>query len=71
METIFTIGAFIITIVSLVLGYIERKDMIDRLMSKNIVEYKSLKEEKNDFGEDNQNLINILDAKQELMNENE
>lgn len=38
-------------------------------MSKDIVEYKSLKEEENVFEEDNPNLVSVFDAKEEIMNE--
>lgn len=69
MEIILIIILAVITLVSLILGYIERKDLLDRLMSKNIVEYKSLKEEPNELGEENPNLISILDAKEEILNE--
>lgn len=53
----------------LVLSYLERKDFVDRLMSKDIVEYKSIKEEQNQFGEQNENLVSVFDAKEELMSD--
>lgn len=69
MEILILISLLIITLTVLVLSYIERKDLIDRLMSKDIVEYKSLKEEENVFEEDNPNLVSVFDAKEEIMNE--
>lgn len=59
----------IITVLSLVLGYLERKDLVDRLMSKDITEYKSLKEEPNQIEEEDNNYIPILQAKEEILNE--
>lgn len=69
MELTLIIILALITLVSLVLGYFERRDLVDRLMSRNLTEYKSIKEEDNDFGEENPNLISILDAKEEILNE--
>jgi len=59
----------VITLVSMILGYLERKDLVDRLMSKDLVEYKSLKEEPNEISEPDNNLVSIFDAKEEILNE--
>ena len=69
MEIITIIALSLIIVVLLVLSYLERKDLVDRLMSKDIVEYKSIKEEQNEFGEENPNLIPIWEAKEEIMDE--
>lgn len=53
----------------MILGYLERKDLVDRLMSKDLVEYKSLKEEPNEISEPDNNLVSIFDAKEEILNE--
>lgn len=68
MEILIIISLLIITLTVLVLSYLERRDLVDRLMSKNIVEYKSLKEEPNKLEDDDPNLIPIFEAKEELMN---
>lgn len=69
MEIIFIIILTIITLTVIVLSYFERKDLLDRLMSKNITEYKSLKEEQNQLEDEDDNLISILDAREEILNE--
>jgi len=69
MEIALIIILGIITTLSLVLGYLERKDLVDRLMSKDITEYKSLKEEPNQIVEDDDDTISIFDAKEEILNE--
>jgi len=71
MTIILIIILAIIVLVSLILGYIERKDLVDRLMSKDLIEYKSLKEEPNQLEDENQNLISVFDAKEEILNEGE
>lgn len=68
METTLIIVLGIITLASLVLSYIERKDFLDRLMSKDISEYKSLKEEPNQLDEEENQFIPILEAKEEILN---
>ncbi len=69
MEIAIIITLTLITLATLVLSHIERKDLVDRLMSKDLVEYKSIKEEPNELTDDNVNLISVLDAKEEIMNE--
>lgn len=69
MEIALIIILGIITALSLVLSYLERKDLVDRLMSKDITEYKSLKEEPNQIVEEDDDTISIFDAKEEILNE--
>lgn len=68
MEILIIISLLIITLTVLVLSYFERKDLVDRLMSRDIVEYKSLREEPNEFDETEENLIPVFDAKEEILN---
>lgn len=69
MEILLLLILTLITITVIVLSYLERRDLVDRLMSRNITEYKSIKEEPNDFGDDDSNLIPLADAKKEILNE--
>lgn len=66
MELAFLIIYSIVLIVVLVISHLERKDLYDRLMSKNIVEYKSIKEEENKIPEENPDMIPLEDAHDEL-----
>lgn len=52
MQEIFIIGLILVIIVREVFNFIERREMLDRLMSRNINEYKdNIKPEKNNYGE--------------------
>lgn len=52
------------------LAYQERKDSLDRLMSKNLQEYKdnSTTIEENDYGVEPDPIVGIEDAQEELVN---
>lgn len=46
----------------------ERKDTLDRLMAKNLPEYKdNIKPEENVYSEEDDNLVDLEDAKEDLM----
>jgi hypothetical protein len=48
-------------------NYRERKDLLDRIMAKSLVEYKdNQKPEENDFGKDDPNLVSLDEAKEEI-----
>jgi hypothetical protein len=51
------------------LTHVERKDMLDRLMAKNLPEYKDNSQpEENEYPEEDKNLIDLDDAREELEN---
>lgn len=60
----------IILLVTLILSYLERKDLNDRLMSKSLEDFKvnTVKEEPNDMGEieEDKNIIPIEDAYEQI-----
>ena len=56
-----------IQVVYFVFSYRERRDLLDRIMAKNLEEYKdNIKPEENDFGKDDPNLIDLDEAKEEI-----
>jgi hypothetical protein len=60
----------IFILVKEVMYFKERKDILDRLMAKNLPEYKdNAKEEQNDYGKEDKNVVELEDAKDELMYE--
>jgi hypothetical protein len=72
-DTIFIAILSILLVASEVRSYIERKDFLDRLMAKSLPEYKdNAVVTENDYKDgENPNLINIEDAEEEILNQNE
>jgi len=67
MNTEIIIFLILSNIVSLILASRERKDLLDRIMSRSFTEYKdNEKLEDNDFGDEESNLIDLNEAKEEI-----
>ena len=65
--TVIAISA--VLIVKEFVHYKERYEMLDRLMAKNLPEFKdNVKEEENDYGKEDENLIDIEEAREEIEN---
>jgi len=51
-----------------VMYFKERKDTLDRLMAKNLPEYKdNIKPEENIYSDEDANIVDLEDAKEDLM----
>lgn len=72
MEYVFIVVLTGIFIFREVLHYRETKDLLDRLMSRNYLEYKDNQNpEDNDFGEKESDLVGIEQAKEDIVEEEE
>jgi hypothetical protein len=66
MELIAIITLAVSLIATLIISHIERKDLYDRLMSKDVIEYKSIKETPNQLVSEPDETLSLEDAREEI-----
>lgn len=69
MEIIAIITLAVALIATLIISHFERKDLYDRLMSGNVIEYKSLKETPNELSAPKDDTLSLEEAREEIEND--